>query len=331
MPDRPRLPETPGARALHRRLRAVDPGRARLGNALLTRFHHRLSGGLLVQAEANPPPPLAWLPVRGEGVALALAPRLAAGRPVPAGDCAATLLAALGAMEPLLDLVERQFGALVEAADVVRALPPALVPVRLVARDMSGLAVHELWVASDAAPPGRCLLPAEPTTTRWIASAAFVDLGWVLPGPSLSLADAAGLRPGDLLLLGAGPPEGALVAGGRRVRARLAAADRLIIVEEETGAMEMPDMGPDIGPHRGVSDTAADLPLVLRVAAGRIGLAEAAVLRPGQVLPLPLAGASLPVAVEAGGARVATGELVALGDGYGVLLTAVVTANGGAG
>ena len=51
--------------------------------------------------------------------------------------------------------------------------------------------------------------------------------------------------------------------------------------------------------------------------------AELATLGKGSVLPLPAAAGTLPVRVIAGEQCVAEGELVAVGEGFGVLITGV--------
>ena len=40
------------------------------------------------------------------------------------------------------------------------------------------------------------------------------------------------------------------------------------------------------------------------------------------MLPLPATGETLPVRILSGGATIGTGELVAIGDGFGVIVTA---------
>jgi hypothetical protein len=306
--------------ALGTRLAAVDPAAAALGNALIRRFDRRRAGELLVRASRPAGPlPAGWLPVAGDGVALAFAPTLAGGRPVaPTGrsdaPCAMTLLAAFHAMEELLDLVERQIGPLGRAEEARAAPGDAMVAVRLDAATAQGVVAHQLWLAVDGLPGDLLPLPAEPASTAWLAPKAQVPVQWRLRGPSIPVVAAAALEPGDMLLLGTGQPVGILEAAGRQLPVRLEATDRLRIAEE---------IDIMIGMDAAPTDAVTELPLELCIAAGRITLADAATLRPGQLLPLPLNGATLPVSVEAGGARIASGELVALGEGYGVLLTAV--------
>jgi flagellar motor switch/type III secretory pathway protein FliN len=56
---------------------------------------------------------------------------------------------------------------------------------------------------------------------------------------------------------------------------------------------------------------------------GRLTAAQMATLGEGSVLQLPAGNGTLAVRIVAGGAVIADGELVAVGDGFGVLVTAL--------
>lgn len=72
------------------------------------------------------------------------------------------------------------------------------------------------------------------------------------------------------------------------------------------------------------ASTAPPLALEAVVELGTTSFAEAAGLTPGMVLSVPADGSSLPVRILAGNAPIARGELVAVGDGYGVLVTRIL-------
>ena len=69
----------------------------------------------------------------------------------------------------------------------------------------------------------------------------------------------------------------------------------------------------------------ADLPVRLQVVLPQMEMPVGllAGLAPGAVAPLPIEGESLKVDLLAAGVRIATGQLVALGSAYGVLIEAV--------
>ena len=68
-------------------------------------------------------------------------------------------------------------------------------------------------------------------------------------------------------------------------------------------------------------DPALRLPLTVEIAGGSAELGLLTSLAAGSVVPLGIAGATLPVTLSVGDNAIATGELVAIGDAYGVLVT----------
>ncbi len=68
----------------------------------------------------------------------------------------------------------------------------------------------------------------------------------------------------------------------------------------------------------------AVLPTMIELPGGTVRASELASLGEGSVLPIDAAGGTLKVRVSVDGNAVADGELVALGQGYAVLVTALL-------
>ena len=73
---------------------------------------------------------------------------------------------------------------------------------------------------------------------------------------------------------------------------------------------------------------AMTLPVRVEVDGGLLSARDIAGLAAGSVLPVPQAGGTLRVRVYAGDTSIGGGELVAVGDGFGVLLDHVAGAEG---
>jgi flagellar motor switch/type III secretory pathway protein FliN len=65
------------------------------------------------------------------------------------------------------------------------------------------------------------------------------------------------------------------------------------------------------------------VPATIEIEGGLLSARDVAGLAPGSVLPVPRTGGTLPVRVVAGGTVIGAGELVAVGDGFGVLFTSI--------
>ena len=211
-------------------------------------------------------------------------------------------VAAMAGIEPLIAAVEAVLGVALRPAGVGA---PTL-PLRL--RVTIGGHAAVLGFAVD----GSFVLP--PASPRLDGFARLrVDFDVTLAGPLLAEARIAALVRGDVVLVGDGRLAARVEASGQRHAAIFEPADRRIALSEESNRVNetaSPSLDPDLR-----------LPLTLRIAGGSCTLAELASLAPGSVLPLGIEGATIPVSVEAGGAEVARGELVAIGDAYGVLIT----------
>ena len=219
------------------------------------------------------------------------------GRPDAVG-----CIAAMAGIEPLIAAVEAVLGVALRPAGVGA---PTL-PLRL--RVTVGEHAAALGFATDA---GFALQPASPRLDGF--AGLRVDFDVTLAGPLLAEARIAALVRGDVVLVGNGRLAARVEASGQRHAGIFEPADRRITLSQESNRVNesaTPSLDPDLR-----------LALTLRIAGGSCTLAELSGLAAGSVLPLDIEGATIPVIVEAGGAEVARGELVAIGDAYGVLIT----------
>jgi len=222
--------------------------------------------------------------------------------------------AALGAGEPLIARIELALGLeLIPTALVQRPAPDAVV----IALSHGA---NRAWLAA-----GPTLMLAPPPRADVRAGLEMLEVSVVvrIAGPTLPVSDLAALAPGDLLLF---PADVAvtLVSARRTVHGRLTPAPprvRVLATSELS-----PETPMSIEPETAAvtPDDAAmanhPIPLMVELAGITVPLSTLSGLAPGSVLALGPAGESLPVRLTVGGRAVATGELVAVGDGYGVLI-----------
>ena len=308
-------------------LPAIDPQRATLQTELIHALNHRLADGLALSAGAAAAADAAggWIELDAAGAALYVAPLLADGLLCRLTDAtgrldAALAAVALGAVEPLIAAIELTIGRELRPVGVVAAPAASDVVLRVEASD-AGAAVHRLVLAmaDDVAIAPAGTLPPDP--------ASFIDVapGWTarIAGPALATGRVGAIGPGDLVLLGTPtglacfrPPGRAMVLAGR-----LDIRRGVIEVEQELALAE--DLPP---PRPGVvgPGDAATVPLSVTFDGGGLTLDRLAALGIGSVVPIPgIRGGALPVKLLAADRCVAAGDLVAVGDGYGVLVTAV--------
>ena len=224
---------------------------------------------------------------------------------------------ALARHEPLLAAIEAALG--VELMPVALAGRPA--PDAVVIGLAHGAA--RAWLAAsptlELAPPRRYLRPFDgtidiPVTVR-------------IAGASLVPDDLAALVPGDLLLVPA-HALATLTSAERTVHGRLTAAPaclRVLGIGDPSPETSMTlDTPIDAQAPPGAALADYPIPITVELANVTATLATLSGLAPGSVLPLGLAGRSLPVKLIVGGRAVATGEMIAFGEGYGVLISSRV-------
>lgn len=262
---------------------------------------------------------------------MGFAPLRAGGRPLSIGtddgviDLAAAG-AALHASEPLLASIEQALGTPLWPRALDRDAPSALAAGRIEVRidadggdcallSASPEVLHRLPAPRWSAPPSGLL---------GLGVACRIRIGGCAIGP----ARLARLGPGDLLLettQRALPwTVGVRVPGGPQTLATLRPGQGLLTFDSEEHD-DMDTARTDTAthdPHRPDSPQWVDIPTELHFELPGITVPLGAVagLQPGAVMRIDADRSVLPVEVLAGGRTVARGELVAIGDGYGVRL-----------
>jgi type III secretion protein Q len=314
-------------RPLRSALPRMAPEDAARRNAMLAALHGTGAAGAPLRARVVEAEPAPLLRLTG---GLAVRPLLVHGRPCAWTPTAASpllpeALAELAELEPLLLAIERAWGAPLEPLELGQA-PPHALHVRVEAGGREERSALLLAVDPDAAPPPAPAAPA--VALRGAALHARAGVRLRLRGPVAPARELGLLARGDLVLLPATAGEVAaeLAWAGRRVPGVWSArTGRFASDGAQGGGMD--------GDTLGESATApGDIPvrLTAELAVLEVPLAELARLAPGAVLNLPPLGDAPAVRIAAGGAAVAAGRLVALGDGYAVLVDEVATDPAGA-
>ena len=330
---------------LRDRLPVIAPERAERQSGLIGALNRRRLDALTTEAGLAPADEQAsagaWIGLEApDGTRLQLAPLLAAGT-IPqlfaadGGPDAAAAAVALAEVEPLVAALERVLG--VALAPVSLDAQPAAIGVggagTIIRFDalQDRVLVHRVLVAVPDGLPLRLLAP--------LPLAAGPDLGlrlaWTagLAGPTLPASSAARLARGDLLLLGPGPMLArlALPGRGRPLLARLDMLGGFVTVEQElVGDASGPGAGGPTPPLPANDFAAATVATRVEIEGAGLTVEQVATLGIGSVVPvMGAAGGTLAVRVVAGDQPVATGELIVVGDGFGVLVTALAPAQNG--
>ena len=278
----------------------------------------------------------------------ALKIRLCDGLAVPDWADLFRAMDALGRLEPLIAAMEQATGLAFDPVDLGRGPPDGGTVVRIDAVAADGRIAFELdW----SLPPDVTVSWPGAKARAWPASLRaliVVRCALVLPGPAVPAGILAGLRAGDVLLLPATfaqawtaelyapAPVGRLVArfsnapnpsvpatNGSPMMDDTPHADPSPAAPDNTnGAAEAETPTAAAAPAPADLEAWSALPVQVRVMLDDLSLPldDLMALRAGSVVPLPGGGASLPVRLVAGQAPVAHGDLVAVGDGYGVLI-----------
>jgi hypothetical protein len=223
-------------------------------------------------------------------------------------DRADAAVAALDALEPLLDRIEALTGWVMEPEATAAEAPADAILLRLeVGGTRFALAVPPaLWSVADAAAPGAALARV-PLPARLGAVAAH-----------LSVEDAGALAPGDLLVLHPAPWAGVLGVAP--------AGDLAVVYDPVTGAVASGRLDGGDGVAEGVEGVRGfRVPVEIRLEGASATLEELAALREGGTLALGPLTAGLRVDLTVGGRPIANGEVVRLGDRYAVLVERVAS------
>lgn len=323
-------------------LRSIEPTRARLQTMLISALNQRRIEDMRTSARLAPArdraAAAAWIQFVTDRGPVSVAPLLVDGALVrittaqgqPDGASAAATLARI---EPLVAALEAVLGAALHPDGLVNDPGEEQLLIRLDADGADGAMRHRLLIAVSPS------MDADPIATPQMLSGALAGLRlrWTarLAAPSIPAPRLETLARGDLILLGTGPHVARLTLPGRNDRptGRIEPpAGHIILTQDpherddivtdptaettnaKTSFVEAPSGGsPDWSGVR--------VPATIEFDGGGFTATELATLGKGSVLPLPSTGGTIAVRVIAGEKVVAEGELVAVGEGYGVLVT----------
>lgn len=339
------------ASPLRGRLRAIEPAAASRQTRILAALQNRRAGDLhlsaLLASERDRLAAAAWIRFDTPDGPVWLAPLLVDGEMVrltsPGADRSPDAAAAAATLAPLEPLV----------AALERALDHPLMPDTVAARPDMGEGdaprrgtLIRLDAARSGAPAIHRIVLALPDGVRLAAEAlppaaairlrpdrAAMPLR--LLGPVVKASRFATIACGDMLLLGTGPLLAQLSAQRASTRRCEIDLKRGSLTVHE-GA-EVRDAAHDASSGlsgsglsgsglSGSGGSGAELRVatVIEIDGGTMSADEATSLAPGSVVSLPAgAGGTLAVRVTAGGQLVGEGELVAVGQGFGVLFTSI--------
>ncbi|MEJ2408370.1 MAG: hypothetical protein P8Y58_00860 [Novosphingobium sp.] len=209
-------------------LPAITPDEALFRNTVMEALNGACTGntGLTAAVPAYRPAIPVWFHCR-DGMAFAITH--CAGEPVVPPGQTGTAQAAmlLDTAEPVLAAIERALGVALEPGGLA-PLPetPARIAVRIEAREegagASSTARDRVWLALC---PDMPLAPVRAPFAPACVGAVPVPVTLAVAGPRLAPDLAAGLAPGDLVLLGPGPLAGQLHLPGRAPVAGMFAPD----------------------------------------------------------------------------------------------------------
>lgn len=328
--------------AAHPRLRAIEPEQARTQTALIAALNHREIEDLRTSARLasmrDRRAAAAWIRFGSRRGPILIAPLLVANQLArmtgstgrPDGPAAA---ATLGQIEPLVAAIETILSVELHPEGLLPSLDGEPLMIRLDAHERAGALRHRMLIAT---PPDIDVEPL-PLPAELPLRVGALSLPWsaAIALPPIAAARLARLGKGDCILLGLGPLAGRLLLQGRQDRVPIKAdikGGNVVLdrdpkegdadVSDRTTRLE--DPAPEVGAdHPGWAEL--KLATTIEFDGGRMTTAELATLGKGSVLALPGAVGTLAVRVVAGGAVIADGELVAVGEGFGVLVTAVHT------
>lgn len=321
---------------LRSRLRAIDQRRAQLQTTLIGALNRRLidslQTGVRVATERDRRAAVAWIQFRSGEHLVQIAPLLVDGALARVSGAqgsvdAAAAAATLGRIEPLVGALELVLGCELQPAGLHKSYAGDPVLLRLDATTANGVIQHRLLLA---VPPE---MAVEPLAEIELAATAIggLRLRWTarFDGPLVRAAGIAGIARGDLLLLGTGTPVAKLSLPGRNdaPRARIAFNDGMLVLQDDVATDGSPEAAVPVSMAGDAGWAEVRMSTTIEIIGAGMTAAELATLGKGSVLPLPASGGTLPVRVIAGEQCVAEGEIVAVGEGFGVLITGV-TADG---
>lgn len=324
-----------GPAPLRDRLRSIDAPRAKRQTRLIAALNQRAIEGATLTArvafERDRRAAAAWIRFRAGDAPVLLAPLLVDGALVrlslgPDGPDAAVAAALLARIEPLVVAIEQALGRDLYPEGLETGVVPDAILLRIDAGAEGGSIRHRLIVAFP--PEGQVVAPVLPRAIPGLLGALRVRWRATLAGPPLRATRIATIRVGDMLLLGLRPLLAQITFPGRigQLPGRLDLIRGIMTLQNEPADNPASERAAAQDTPDSIDWEGLKVSTVIEIDGGTVSAGDVAALGGGSVLPLPSSGAgTLSVRVVAGGAVIGTGELVAIGDGFGVLFTSVTS------
>jgi type III secretion protein Q len=314
-------------------LQAVEPARTHCQNAIIAALNRRETGPMTIatgivharerRAEA------VWIRFETAQGEVSIAPILADGKRVRmttgGGDIDGILAAAaLADIEPLVAAMEALLMLELRPIGTTRTIPDDQIMLRIDGLDSTGIR-HRLIAAF---PETIAIVPNAPPTASLLKLSAF-ELLWQahVNGPSIAADRLASVRAGDLIVLGTGPlvAQVAPIGLGKIHRGLLASSGAITIMQTSPYQPEADQVDRRTGLDKKKKSSGSELqdvrlPIRMEIDGIPVSIAELALLGPGSTLQVPAVGGVLQVRLFAGQTAFGTGEIVAIGDGYGVMI-----------
>ena len=318
---------------LRDRLPAIDADRAERQTRLIAALNARRLGEQTLSARValarDRRAASAWVRFRAAGRQVTIAPLLVDGElvrlsGVGGGPDAAIAARLLAAIEPLVVALESALGTDLHPEGLTGEAPDDAILLRLDAACTRHSIRHRLIVAVPS--QGEIASPALPASEPALLATLRARWSAAIDAPAIPASHIGTIAPGDLFLLGLTPLVARISIPGRRGLVQG-------LLEPQKGSLTLHE---DIVPAP--ADTAAGaptptvegapidwdamkVPATIEIDGGLLSARDIAGLAAGSVLPVPQTGGTLAVRVVAGGTLIGAGELVAVGDGFGVLFT----------
>lgn len=258
---------------------------------------------------------------------------LAAAPIVTGAGTALQVVDILQRAEPLIAALERLLGARLEPSGVPARTPDTDSALRVQVRsDAAGGIEHSLVWLPPRGFQAEAVLTRPGAVPASLAGVA-IPCSISVPGPAIALARLHGLRRGDIVLVPAlrarachvtvtAPAPVGEVKPCVLIPRATASDSRKTGPSRMTSDTDTPvDAGPD-DTARPETPAWSDLAPPVRIVIDHapLPLDQVAALKPGSVLAFSLEAGDFPVRVMSGTSQIAEGQLVSIGEGYGVLI-----------
>jgi predicted RecA/RadA family phage recombinase len=226
----------------------------------------------------------------------------------------AEMVAALDEAEPLLSEIEARTGLLLDPTDAVSVLPPDCLTFEVSAAEPQHLIT--LVLSPDFDPPSALHQMFDALEIDW--SKVPVVFHIQIIGPSLSVEAAAMLESGDLVLIGG------MATGARLIWPLETSAQTAQIISGRydllSGGFTANSIGDTMATNATNGVTGFSVPLSIRLPNRMTTAAELSAMQPGTTINIGAVTQGLEVSILVADQEIARGELVQVGDQFGVLI-----------